>query len=82
MGCCSGKTAVKGPGFVRSHARVDISEDGLTATKAGGGKDRVAAMNTEMTEGKHFVEFNIEAVVVRGGLPTLLLPPPQASCCR
>lgn len=61
MGCCSGKTAVKGPGFVRSHARVDISEDGLTATKAGGGKDRVAAMNTEMTEGKHFVEFNIEA---------------------
>ena len=69
MGCCSGKTAVQSSiEFSRTHERIEISEGGAKVTKVGGGKDRVAAVETVMTEGRHFVEFTKESGDVLVGL--------------
>lgn len=62
MGCCSGKTAVQSSiAFSRAHERIEISDGGAKVTKIGGGKDRVAAVEKVMTEGRHFVEFTRES---------------------
>lgn len=74
MGCCSGKTAVQSSRplrplrFSRTHARVTIAADGLTATKIGGGKDRVAAVEEVIQTGRHFVEFTRSGSNVLVGL--------------
>ena len=69
MGCCSGKTAVQSSiAFSRTHERVEISEGGARVLKVGGGKDRVAAVETVMSEGRHFVEFTKEKGDVLFGL--------------